>query len=334
MSPRGRVARRIARHLALLALYAMLGVMSCGRSADAHEMSMAVLALQEFRPGEFISRWVLTPGFDTAALHPVFPAHCAWEPPKLDCGARGLSGTLGFDGLGRRQSAVMYRVTRLDGTTQAYTLTATHPTMTVVEDPNSLAAWTELAAAYVNIGIDHILLGVDHLLFVLGLILLVRGTAKLVETITAFTVAHSLSLAAATFGWVGVPERAVNASIALSIVFVGVELIRAQRGQHGLTVRYPWAVAFSFGLLHGLGFASALSTLGIPQATLPYALLFFNVGVEIGQIAFVFLVLALKWAHRTAEAHLPRWSAPLPAYALGAIASFWFISRMAKIIIT
>ena len=341
MSDRRRRLRAAMRtigvrlHLACVTSLLLLAVGTlASRAAEAHEVSMAVLDLQEFRPGEFITRWALTPGMDVDTLHPVFPPHCTWDPPTLDCGARGLTGTLGFEGLGRRQSAVMYRVSRLDGTSQSYTLTAARPTMTVAEDPNSFEAWLDLAGTYIGIGIDHILLGVDHLLFVLGLIWLVRSTSMLVKTITAFTVAHSLSLAAATFGWIGVPERAVNASIALSIVFVGVELLRAQRGQAGLTARHPWAVAFAFGLLHGLGFASALSTLGIPSQTLRYALLFFNVGVELGQIAFVVLVLALQWAHRTVEVRMPQWSDPVPAYAIGAIASFWFLSRIAKIIVT
>lgn len=166
------------------------------------------------------------------------------------------------------------------------------------------------------------------MLFVLGLIWLVRDRWMLVRTITAFTVAHSLSLAAATFGWVGVPERPLNATIALSIVFVGVEIVKLQRGQVGLAARYPWVVAFAFGLLHGLGFATALTTLGIPQTTLPFALLFFNIGVEIGQLAFVFVVLALIWAHHRVEATLPRWGAVLPAYAIGSIAAFWFLVRV------
>lgn len=147
-------------------------------------------------------------------------------------------------------------------------------------------------------GIEHILLGVDHLLFVLGLIWIVRSRWMLIKTITAFTVAHSLTLAAATFGLVGVPERPVNALIALSIVFMGVEIVKLRHGQVGLTARHPWIVAFAFGLLPGFGFATALTILGLPPGDLPLALLAFNVGVEIGQIAFVSLVLALIWAFR------------------------------------
>jgi hypothetical protein len=212
---------------------------------------------------------------------------------------------------------------------QAYTVSAANPVITVARDPGSdLAAWIDLANTYVNLGIDHILRGIDHLLFVLGLIWLVRGAWMLVHTITAFTIAHSLSLAAATFGWVGVPERPLNAAIALSIVFVGIEIVKLQRGEIGLTARFPWFVAFAFGLLHGLGFATALTTLGIPAMVLPIALLFFNVGVEIGQIAFVLVVLALIWAHAKAQATLPRWGEALPAYVIGGVASFWFLLRI------
>ncbi|MBK8175659.1 MAG: HupE/UreJ family protein [Rhodospirillales bacterium] len=334
-------ARRPARRgnaVVRLILFWLVGIafpLIATPPAFGHELSMAVLSLKEFRPGVFIGRWTLTSGLDEQGLSPVFPSHCTWVAPRLDCGERGLNGTLGFEGMGSKQSAVMFRVTLLDKSTRTYTLTPASPTLTVTQDPgHNFTGWREIADTYITLGIDHILLGVDHLLFVLGLIWLVRSTRMLIKTISAFTVAHSLTLAAATFGWIVVPERAVNAAIALSIVFVGVEIVKLQGGQVGLTARHPWAVAFSFGLLHGLGFASALSTLGIPQATLPFALLFFNLGVEIGQIAFVLLVLAVMWAHRTVQAQAPRWCAPVPAYAIGAVASFWFLTRMGKIFIT
>lgn len=186
--------------------------------------------------------------------------------------------------------------------------------------------------AYVQTGIEHILLGVDHLLFVLGLIWIVRSRWMLIKTITAFTVAHSLTLAAATFGLVGVPERPVNALIALSIVFMGVEIVKLRHGQVGLTARHPWIVAFAFGLLPGFGFATALTILGLPPGDLPLALLAFNVGVEIGQIAFVSLVLALIWAFRELQLRWSRWSESIPAYTIGGIAAFWFIDRTLLII--
>src|ERR1700738_2920320 len=198
----------------------------------------------------------------------------------------------------------------------------------------TLQTWIELARTYVNYGIDHILLGADHLLFVLGLIWIVGGGWRLVKTITAFTVGHSASLAAAAFGLIGVAERPLNACIALSIVFVGVEIVKQQRGEAGLTAHYLWAVAFTFGLVHGIGFASALAGLGLERRLLPAALLFFNIGVEIGQLAFVLLVLALIWAHRRLDAVLPRWGNALPAYAIGSVSMFWFLGRLLRVLAT
>ena len=196
----------------------------------------------------------------------------------------------------------------------------------------TLATWLELARTYINYGIDHILLGIDHLLFVLGLLWLVRGGWSLVRTITAFTVGHSLSLAAAAFGVIGIPERPLNACIALSIVFVAVDIVRDRRGQPGLTARYPWAVAGGFGLVHGIGFATALAGLGLERSLLPAALLFFNVGVEIGQFAFVLLVLTLMAAQRRLQVQLPgQWGELLPAYAIGSISACWFIGRVVKL---
>jgi hypothetical protein len=297
------------------------------RPAASHEATMAVMLLREVTPGRYLSQWTMPPVDER--LHPIFPQHCTWNPPELNCGERGFAGRLSFMGLGSKQSAAMIRVFPREGSVQAYTVSAANPIVTVARDPGSdIAVWLDLAETYVNLGIDHILRGIDHLLFVLGLIWLVRGRWMLVHTITAFTIAHSLSLAAATFGWIGVPEGPLNATIALSIVFVGVEIVKLQRGQIGLTARYPWVVAFAFGLLHGLGFATALTTLGIPQTTLPIALLFFNIGVEIGQLAFVFIVLAMIWAHRRTEVMLPRWGTALPAYAIGSVAAFWFLVRI------
>ena len=180
---------------------------------------------------------------------------------------------------------------------------------------------------YVGLGVEHILLGFDHLLFVLGLLLIVRGSWMLVKTITAFTLAHSITLALATLGFVHAPTRPVDAAIALSIAFLAAEILHARDGRPGLAVRRPWVVAFAFGLLHGLGFAGALSQLGLPASEISIALLFFNLGVEIGQLMFVAVVLALAWALGQLRVRWPRWAQPLPAYAIGTIAAFWFIER-------
>jgi hypothetical protein len=205
-------------------------------------------------------------------------------------------------------------------------------TSTVIEVPlEALNAGsgpiTDAARRYIGLGIEHILLGVDHLLFILGLLLIVRGPWMLVKTITAFTLAHSITLALAALGLVAVPSRPVDAAIALSIMFVGAEILRARQGRAGLTASRPWVVAFAFGLLHGLGFAGALTELGLAPREIPLVLLFFNLGVEIGQLMFVAAFLALAWALRQLQVSWPRWTAPLPAYAIGTIAAFWFIER-------
>ncbi|MEJ0047456.1 MAG: HupE/UreJ family protein [Rhodospirillales bacterium] len=301
-------------------------------AARAHEASLGVLELREVRAGAFVGRWSMEPviGGDRVQLR--VPPHCHLALPELNCGDKGLVGTISIDNLGFNMSAVMIRIVPITGETRSYTLTSANPTATIAGtgQPN-LQSWLDLAHTYVNFGIDHILLGADHLLFVFGLIWIVRGGWRLVETITMFTVGHSLSLAAAAFGLIGVPERPLNACIALSIVFIGVEIVREYRGETGLTSRYPWAVSLVFGLVHGIGFAGALSSLGIERRVLPAALLSFNIGVEIGQLGFVLLVLALMWAHRRLNAVLPRWGNLIPAYAIGTVAMFWFLGRLVRV---
>jgi hypothetical protein len=261
------------------------------------------------------------------------PPHCFLRLPELNCGDKGLVGSITITNLGADMSAVLIKIIPITGEPRSYTISAANPVVSLLGGgAPTLQTWIELARTYVNYGIDHILLGADHLLFVLGLIWIVGGGWRLVKTITAFTIGHSASLAAAAFGLIGVPERPLNACIALSIVFVGVEIVKQQRGEAGLTARYPWAVAFTFGLVHGIGFAGALAGLGLEQRLLPAALLFFNIGVEIGQLAFVLLVLALIWAHRRLDAVLPRWGSALPAYAIGSVSMFWFIGRLLRVL--
>lgn len=187
------------------------------------------------------------------------------------------------------------------------------------------------AGGYFALGVEHILFGVDHLLFVFALVLIVRGVGLLVKTITAFTIAHSITLALATLGVVHVPPAPVEAVIALSIVFVAAEIVRSRRGECVLAERAPWLVAGLFGLLHGFGFAGALSEVGLPQNDIPLALLFFNVGVEAGQLAFVAVVLALTALLRRITLRLPRWAPLVPPYAVGSLAMFWVIERTAAI---
>ena len=300
--------------------------------AAAHEPSMATLDLREARPGSFVGRW-LPLGVNEDALRPVWPARCRWTPPVLDCGADGLNGRLGFEGLGRGQSAVMVRITLLSGDTQAHTLTAVQPTATVRGKPReTLRDFAELVAGSTSLGLEHILLGPDHLLFVLGLMWIVGWRWMLVRTITAFTVAHSLTLAAATFGVATPPTAAVNAAVALSILFLGPEMLRAWRGEASLTTRRPYLVAFAFGLLHGFGFATALTDIGLPRAELPWALLGFNLGVEIGQLLFILFIALLARAMRNLAVRPPRWAGAVPAYAVGSLGAFWTLGRTAAIL--
>ena len=175
-------------------------------------------------------------------------------------------------------------------------------------------------------------MGVDHLLFVLGLLLIVRDRRMLIKTVSAFTVAHSLTLAVATLGYARAPAPPLNAAIALSILFLGPEVVRTWRGATSFTIRHPWVVAFAFGLLHGFGFASGLTAMGLPRGEIPLALLLFNVGVEIGQLAFVALILLLEHSFRVLAVRWPRWAESLPGYAVGSLGAFWTIQRVAVLI--
>jgi len=164
-------------------------------------------------------------------------------------------------------------------------------------------------------------------LFVLGLLLIVSDRWTLLKTITAFTVAHSLTLAVATLGYAAAPMPPLNAAIALSILFLGPEIVRRWRGRTSLTIRHPWVVAFAFGLLHGFGFASGLTTMGLPGPEIPVALLLFNAGVEIGQVFFVGMIVLLERAFRTLEIQWPRLIEALPGYAVGSLGAYWTIQR-------
>ena len=208
-----------------------------------------------------------------------------WCAARSRCegGIRGR--TIVIDGLESTVTDVLVRVYHADGWLETHLLKPMNPAVTLGERTTAL----QRSGAYLRLGVEHILLGVDHLLFVLGLLLIVRDRWTLVKTITAFTVAHSITLAVATLGYASAPLLPLNAAIALSILFLGPEIVRAHRGQTSFTIRHPWVVAFAFGLLHGFGFASGLTTMGLPPAEIPLALLVFNVGVELGQLAFVVL---------------------------------------------
>ena len=243
---------------------------------------------------------------------------------------QGLDGNaVFFSQLSETRIDVLARLVRLDGTVQLGRILPVNPSFVGRASPGPL----EVVTTYTILGIEHILSGFDHLLFVLALVLLVQGTRRLLVTITAFTAAHSLTLAGATLGWVQVPGPPVEASIALSIVFVASEIVHARQGRYSMTQHYPWVVAFTFGLLHGFGFAGALAEVGLPQSSIPIALLFFNVGVEIGQLLFVGAVLAVIAAGCRAGHRLrlsqPAWIWRVAPYAVGGLASFWLVERIA-----
>jgi hydrogenase/urease accessory protein HupE len=309
-------------------------------AAVAHEVRPAYLELRETAPDTFDVLWkVPANGEMRLALYVQFPADARQlsEPRgKFSGGAHierwriqrpgGLDGqSIAIEGLSSTKIDALVRVTDVKGVTQTFRATPDAPSVTIA----AAASGWQVASTYTGLGIEHILLGIDHLLFVLALVLLVKGWKRLVGTITAFTIAHSITLALATLGLVNVPGPPVEACIALSIVFVAAEILRSRAGKPGLTERAPWVMAFTFGLLHGLGFAGALSEVGLPQHAIPLALLFFNVGVELGQLAFIATVLALAAIARRIPLPLPRWAPLIPPYAIGAVAMFWVIERTA-----
>ena len=315
----------------------LLACLACAAQADVFRP--AYLELREAGEGRYEVTWkVPAQGDSRLAVEVVFPPGTTTvTPPRalMSGGANvehwqvsrpgGLAGqTLAVDGIAGGITDVIVRVERLDGTSQVEHLLPQRPQFTI----KAATGAAQIAWSYLVLGVEHILGGVDHLLFVLALLLIVRGSRRIVATITAFTLAHSLTLAAATLGWVQVPGAPVEAMIALSIVFVAAEVVQGLRGRRGLTARAPWVVAFSFGLLHGFGFAGALAEVGLPQTAIPIALLFFNVGVEIGQLMFVGAVLGGRWLLTRTMTRLPAWSLNLPPYFIGTVAMYWVIERV------
>ncbi len=309
-------------------------------AAHAHETRPAYLELKETAPGQFSVTWrtpVLAGRRLPVALklpdgvrnlkEPVVQelTDSLLERRWIDAGPNGLAGKrIEFPGLQLTITDVLARIERLDGTHATELARPSHPWIEIAAPRGALAT----GGVFLTQGIEHILLGVDHLLFVLGLLLIVRTPWMLVKTITAFTVAHSITLAIATLGYGTIPAPPLNALIALSILFLGPEILRAWRGGTSFTIRHPWVVAFAFGLLHGFGFATGLATIGLPQGEIPLALLTFNLGVEAGQLAFVALVLLMGRAFEVLEI---QWWEParlLPAYVVGTLGAFWTIQRL------
>jgi hydrogenase/urease accessory protein HupE len=330
----------IAKLFSFVALFALpIGP----TAAVAHEVRPASLQLTETQPEHFAVVWkVPQVGDMVLGLHPLWPEECrdtvpvtreslgqaAVERRVLDCSGGLIGKRIGIDGLNLTITDVLARIEFRDGVVQTNLVKPGEPSFVV----QGRRPWYEVAREYAVHGISHILFGADHLLFVFGLLLLVRDGWMLVKTVTSFTIAHSITLAVATFGYANPPLPPLNAAIALSILFLGPEIVRAWRGESSLTIRHPWVVAFAFGLLHGFGFAGALSDAGLPRAELPLALLSFNIGVEIGQVAFVALVLLLQRSFWQLEMCWPIWLERAPGYLVGSLGAFWTIQRIAILI--
>ncbi len=308
--------------------------------ASAHEARPAYLELKETAPGQYAVLWrtpvlagmrlpvalSLPDGVNNVTEPTVEElADSVVERRSIDAGPKGLSGKrIEFPGLQLTIADVLVRVEMLDG--RKWT-TIVHPSQPWVDIAGS-QTWLGVVATYVIQGIRHILFGADHMLFVLGLLLIVKDRWMLLKTVTAFTVAHSITLAIASLGYAEVPVVPLNAAIALSILFLGPEIVRSWRGQTSFTIRHPWVVAFAFGLLHGFGFASALTSAGLPHHELPLALVSFNVGVELGQLGFIALILALERSFQILEICWPRWVQALPGYTVGSLGAFWTVQRI------
>ena len=327
--------------LALMAL--LIGVLGVAASSYGHALQPGYLALRPIDTEIYAVTWkVPAVGGRPMAIAARLPESCDVRGPgqpiwdgaaylarwTTSCRGGIVGGTIAIEGLSATQTDVLLRLQRPDGTEQTARLTPTSPSFVVEAVPGTF----DVAGTYLALGIEHILLGIDHLLFVLALLILVTGWRRLVWTITAFTVAHSITLAAATLGFVRVAQGPVEAVIALSIVFVAMEIVHTRQGRPGITESRPWIVAFAFGLLHGFGFAGALAQLGLPENDIPIALLFFNVGVEAGQLLFVAAVLTVIAAWRRFEAPWPQWAWRVPVYAIGSLAAYWTIERVAGLI--
>jgi hydrogenase/urease accessory protein HupE len=331
--------RKFLGPLLALAVF-LLGMVS---PASAHELQPGYLELRLIDTDEYSVIWKVPANRGRPmAIAPVLPENCTPPMPEqpiwdgsayvarwlVNCPGGLEGGIIQIEGLAKTSTDVLVRFDYADGVNEARRLTPGSPSFTVPTQPNPL----EVARAYLLLGVEHILSGFDHLLFVLALLLLVKGSRRILATVTAFTLAHSLTLAVATFGLIRVSGPPVEATIALSIMFIASEIIQSRHGKPGLTERYPWVVAFTFGLLHGFGFAGALVELGLPQKSIPVALLLFNVGVEIGQLLFIvamFAVAALaRELVRRVKWQRPEWVWVVPPYAIGSVAAFWVIQRV------
>jgi hypothetical protein len=324
------------RRLIVALVLVMLAIV---QTVYAHEVRPGYLELRQVDAEAYVGLWKAPAvGQMRLSIHPLFPENCKrvgesthylvadsyTENLCIAC-AGGLNGRrIAIAGLGATMTDVLVRIEFADGTTWTQRLKPSLPAAVIPKTASRL----QTAGVYLTLGVEHILSGADHLLFVLALIILTRGGWKLVKTVTAFTLSHSVTLTAATLGFVHVPQRPVEAVIALSIVFVATEIVKVRRGIKSITAFAPWLVAFSFGLIHGLGFAGGLSDAGLPVLHIPTALLFFSLGVESGHFLFIGVVLSSIAVARRVRIPFPRWTELVPPYAIGGVAMFWVIQRL------
>jgi hydrogenase/urease accessory protein HupE len=310
--------------------------------SQAHKLAPSLLQLTELEPGQFEVYWK-TPKLTSAGqkLEPVFPAHCTAQSPAVMSGeGTGLVGrwliqcqqpmageTLSVRGMASTGTATLVKVQWSGGGKVQGLINARNPSMSIPDQQSS----AEIIADYVALGAEHIWLGVDHLLFVLALVMLVTTSRKLVWTITAFTVGHSMTLSLVSLGYLNYPVSLIEFTIALSILVLAIELARPQSGDHWIS-KNSWLVAVSFGLLHGMGFAGALREVGLPAGDIPLALFSFNIGIELGQLAFIFVCLGLAAAFLRYAQQLivaGRW---VLVYSIGSLSAYWCIERGLSVI--
>lgn len=324
------------RRIIFIVLIAVATLIFSSRASLAHEFRPYVITIREIDAGRYLVSWsesALSGG--STALTPVFPTHCSVVEGLggaiLDCGAAGLAGSeIAIHGLAQARVEAIVRYFPSGGFVTTGVLRAGSRPFRVPGGSVSPQPQFGIFLDYIESGADHILRGWDHLLFVLGLLLLVKGARPLVHTITAFTIGHSVTLALAATGAVHVPQAPAEALIALSLMVLAAEIARPEP-RSPVARKKPWAMAFLFGLLHGLGFAGALAELGLPQGQIPLALFAFNIGVELGQLAFVLAAMGIALIARRVMRSASKWSSRAPAYVIGALAAFWLIERLIKL---
>lgn len=319
----------------LIFLIALLGLANW---ASAHEVRPGLLQIEQTDENTFHVLWKIpATGMAVPKIYLLLPENWVLKNQTAALLSSSLrqeydfevegpihGGKIAFEGLENTIMDVLVTIRMTDGV-QFSGLVKPEKSQYII--PHMPSVWN-ISKTYLVLGFEHILLGIDHLLFVLALVLITFGKWRIVKTITAFTIAHSITLSLAALGFVHVPSAPVEAVIALSIVFLAVELVNYSKGKIGLTARYPWVVAFIFGLLHGFGFAGALTEVGLPQVDIPFALAFFNIGVELGQLAFVVVLLGIIYLWNRLKIKERTWIRVVPAYGIGCISAMWCVERI------